>query len=229
MTWWVAGSVVVGSLIQSNAADNATDAQRGATDASLALQERQFNQQREDFAPWRTAGANALGQLQAGLNQQPTAEEVMATPGYQFGRDQGQQGLDRRIAAMGGRVSGNAIKAASRFNTDYATSGYNAAYQRGQDRLNRLQAIAGLGQTATGASAAAGGQATNAMTGLIAGQGDATAAGRLAQGNIWGNAANQFGALYGRQARPSGYVNPYTSPNNWQQYDTMDPNNTGPY
>lgn len=129
------------------------------------------------------------------------AAEAQRDPGYEFGRQQGQQALDRKIAAMGGRVSGAALKAAARFGTDYASSGYNAAYQRGQDRLNRLAAMAGLGQTATQASAQAGGQATNAITGLITSQGDANAARAMGQGNIWGNAANQLSGYYMNQQR----------------------------
>ncbi len=132
------------------------------------------------------------------MGRTPTAEEIMSDPGYQFGLQQGQLGLDRKAAAMGGRVSGAALKAASRFNTDYASTGYGAAYQRGQDRLNRLAAIAGIGQTATSGSAAAGQSASSNISNALQSQGNATAASQLAQGNIWGNAANQIAALYGR-------------------------------
>lgn len=222
---WDALAQLGGTAIQSYFANQAAGDQRAATDAAIAEQRRQFDLTRGDFQPYRDAGVDALGQLRQGMNQQPTAEEVMATPGYQFGLSQGQQGIDRRIAAMGGRVSGAAIKAAGRFATDYATTGYNAAYQRGQDRLNRLAAIAGVGQTATGASAQAGQGATNAISGLISGQGDATAGGRMAQGNLWGNAANQFGALYGRnnmQPRPQP-AGGYGGQGGWSSDPTGDP------
>ncbi len=125
----------------------------------------------------------------------------MQDPGYQFGLTQGQTALDRKIAAMGGRVSGAALKAASRYGTDYATTGYNAAYQRRQDRLNRLAALAGIGQSATGSSAQAGMNMANNVSGMLTAQGDASAASRLAQGNIWGGAANKIAALYGRNAQ----------------------------
>jgi hypothetical protein len=128
-------------------------------------------------------------------------------PGYQFGLDQGQTALDRKIAAMGGRVSGAALKGADRYATDYATTGYNSAYQRSQDRLNRLASLAGLGQTATSASAAAGQASTNAMTSLLTNQGDASAASRLAQSNIWGNAGNQLTAIAGKYYTPGSTTN----------------------
>lgn len=198
---------VLGSLIGADASRSAANTQADATRAGIAEQQRQFDLIRGDQAPYRAAGVDALGQLQTGLNQVPTAEEVMSQPGYQFGLKQGQLGLDRKFAASGGRISGAAMKAASQYNTDYATTGYNAAYQRGQDRLNRLAALAGIGQTATQSSAQAGMNAGNQISGLISSQGDASAAARLAQGNIWGNTANQIAALYGRQ--------PGSSAGNW--------------
>jgi hypothetical protein len=127
-------------------------------------------------------------------------------PGYQFGLDQGNQALDRKIAAGGGRVSGAAIKAAQRFGTDYATTGYNAAYQRRQDRINRLSALAGIGQSATGASAQAGSAAANNISGALQSQGNASGAASLAQGNIWGNAINQAGAAWQRGRQNSGFI-----------------------
>lgn len=198
MTFWVAGAVVgsslIGGVMQSNSASEANETQAASTAASVGEQRRQFDLTRSDYAPYRAAGTSALGQLQGDINQPVTARDVMSDPGYQFGLDQGQLGLNRKAAASGGRVSGAALKSASEYATNYATTGYNAAYQRRQDRLNRLAALAGIGQSATGGSAAAGSQSANAISGLISSQGDATAASQLAQGNIWGNTVNQIGA-----------------------------------
>ena len=192
------------SALQSGAASSATDQQAAATAAAIAEQRRQYDTNRQDMEAYRTAGTNALGQLQTAINQPTTAADVMSDPGYQFGLQQGQQAIDRKIAAGGGRVSGQAIKAAARFGTNYATTGFNAADQRRNDRLNRLAALAGIGQTSTSASAAAGSNAANQISGLISRQGDASGAGTMAQGNIWGNAANSIAALYGRNRQPSG-------------------------
>ena len=125
-----------------------------------------------------------------------------------LGRIGGKATRDRKTAAAGGRVSGAALKAASEYGTNYATTGYNAAYQRRQDRLNRLQQLAGAGQTATGSSAAAGDSAAGRNSSLISSQGNATAAGTMANGNIWGNTINQLGAAGQRWAGGSrGYTN----------------------
>jgi len=148
-----------------------------------------------------------------GLTHDVSAADVMSDPGYAFGLSQGQQAIDRKIAAGGGRVSGQAIKAAARFGTDYGTTKYGEAYQRRQDRLNRLQALAGIGQTSTNSSAIAGANSTNAISGLMQGQGEMNAGARMAQGSIWGDAFNQIGALYGRQRQPSGAISrsPYVA------------------
>lgn len=153
-------------------------------------------------------GGPAVGEL----DQPVTREDVMMDPGYQFGLTEGQKAIDRKIASGGGRLSGAAIKAAGRFGTDYASSGFNAAYQRKQDRLNRLAALAGIGQTATNSSAQAGAGTANAISGLLASGGDAAAAGQLARGNIWGNAFTRIAAGYGRdRAGGSGGTIPWGS------------------
>lgn len=205
----VIGGAVIGGVASNAAAKKGANAQKDATEAGLGEQARQYDLTREDYKPYREAGAAALKTLQTDINRMPTAAEVMSQPGYQFGLQQGQTALDRKIAAMGGRVSGAALKAAARYGTDYATTGYNAEYQRRQDRLNRLQALAGIGQTATTGSAQAGQASTNAMTNLITNQGDATAASTVARGNIWANTGNQIASLYARQ--PTTYSNPYTA------------------
>lgn len=191
--WAQIGASLLSGGMQSNAAENAAASQQAATQQAIAEQRRQYDQTRTDQAPYRAAGVDALGRLQTDINGTPTAAEVMAQPGYQFGLQQGQQALDRKASAAGGRVSGAALKAASQYATDYATTGYNAEYQRRQDRLNRLAALAGIGQTGTQASAGAGN--ANAISNLQSSMGNAQGAAQLAQGNIWGNAVNQIGAI----------------------------------
>jgi len=200
------GASIGGGLDQSNAVSGAANTQANATQAGIDEQRRQFDLTRADSAPYRAAGAQALGQLQTDINKPITAADVMQDPGYQFGMDQGQQALSRKFAAAGGRISGASMKAATRYGTDYAASGYGAAYQRGQDRLNRLAALAGIGQTTNSSNAASGANSANAISNMITSQGNAAGAAQIAQGNIWSNTGNQLAALYGRtnqtQARP---------------------------
>lgn len=197
------GASLGGGIDQSNAAGKAADSQAAASAAAIAEQRRQYDLTRGDYAPYRAAGVDALGQLQSNINKPTTSADVMADPGYQFGLDQGQQAIDRKIAAGGGRVSGAAIKASARYGTDYASTGYAAADQRRNDRLNRLAALAGIGQTATNGTAITGVNAANQISGLTSAQGNAAGAGQIAQGNIWANTGNQLAALYGRGSTPA--------------------------
>jgi hypothetical protein len=196
-------------LFQSYQAGKAADQSAAASQAAIDEQRRQFDLTRGDFAPYREAGARGLGLYEQGVSQVPSAQDVMAQPGYQFGMDQGMNALQRQIAAHGGRNSGAAQKAATRYGTDYATTKYNDAWAKRNDRLAQLGALAGIGQAATSSTAGAGMNSANAISGLIQNQGDTRAGGTLAQGNIWGNTANAIGALYGRPKPQPTYPNPW--------------------
>lgn len=201
MTWGAVAGAVVGGVVATSSSRRAARAQEQSTQAALDAQQSQADRVYADQAPYREQGVNALRTLAGEVGQMPTAQEVMSDPGYQFGMNQGQQALQRQFAARGGRVSGAAMKAATEYGQNYATTGFNAAYQRRQDRLNRLAALAGIGQTATQASGQAGMAAGANAANLISSQGDATAASRMAQGNIWGNAIGDIAAQYSRNQR----------------------------
>lgn len=225
----VGGAVsLIGGALSSDGAEDAAETQAASTDAAVAEQRRQFDlnrtdaqQTRDDYAPYRAAGTRALGSLEQDISRAPTAAEVMSDPGYQFGLTQGQRGLDRKFSAAGGRISGAALKAASQYATDYAASGYGAAYQRKQDRLNRLAAIAGIGQTSTAGSGmnGAGSQQTNAIANLTSAGGNAAGAAQIAQGNIWGNTVNQLGAIGARWARQPSQPSTGYGPTGGYMYD----------
>lgn len=193
-----AAATLGGAALASRSASKAANMQADATGKSISEQRRQYDLTRADFEPYRETGVNALRQLAGDINAPLTSAEVMSDPGYQFGMQQGQQAIDRKIAAGGGRVSGAAIKAAGRFGTDYASVGYGAAYQRRQDRLNRLASLAGIGQTSTAASALTGQNSANQISGLLSSQGDAAGAAQLYKGNVWQNAGNSIAAQFGR-------------------------------
>ncbi len=187
------GGNLLGGVMGSNAAGKAADAQRQAGEASNALLKSMYDQNRADNAPLLATRNNALTGLN-GLMTNPGS--VVNDPGYEFQRAQGQQGIDRRAAAAGNYYSGAQMKAASRYNTDYATTKLDNSY-------NRLSNMAGLGQVGANNNQASatnyGNQAANNLTGI----GNANASGYVGQANAWGNALS--GAL-----------------NNWQQQDLID-------
>jgi hypothetical protein len=208
MTFWVAGAAIVGtvgsSIIGSKAAGKAADQQAESTAAAQAENARQYDLTRADYAPYRDAGTKALSTF-ASENDRPLDQStVQMDPGYQFGLSEGQKAMDRQAAAGGGRISGAALKAAAQYGTDYATTGYSASYSRANqtrtDRLNRLAALAGVGQTATNSVTAVGQATTGSNNALTVAAGNNAGAATLAKGNIWGNTGNQLAALYGKYA-----------------------------
>ena len=179
MTFWVAGAVVGSSLIGANAANKASSTQAAAADQATQLQREMFNKQVELQEPWRQAGVNALTKMQSG--------DVMGymDPSYQFRLGEGLKALDRQAAARGGLISGGALKAAQRYGQDFASQEFGNAY-------NRLAGLAGVGQTATGATSnAAGAFGANAGN-LMTSAGAARASGYVGGANALTGGLNQY-------------------------------------
>lgn len=209
---WAASTVVAlgasaaaigGAYMSSKAVSKAADKSAQGTNDAISENRRQFDITQANQAPYLEAGKVALGKLAAENDTPLDASKIQMEPGYQFGLKQGQQAIDRRVAAAGGRISGAALKAAAQYGTDYATSGYSAAYARENqartDRLNRLAALAGVGQTATQSISSSGADMAGRNSALMMAAGETAGSARLAQANIWGNAGNQIAALYGRR------------------------------
>lgn len=208
------GAPLVGGLLQSNAASNASDAQLQASREANALTKGIYDDTVKRNAPFVAGGLASFNAMleKLGLggdktapgygsfNKIPTAEDVMAEPGYQFGKMEGQKGLDNKLNAQGMTYSGAALKAASRYNTDYATTKYDGAFNRGEaaktNSYNRLSGVANQGINASNMTASAGSQYADSAGRNIIGGADAAAANSLAQGNIWTNALNQGVSSY---------------------------------
>lgn len=109
-----------------------------------------------------------------------------ATPGYQFRREEGEQGLERYAAARGMRLSGASLKSAARFNDGLAAQEYGNHY-------NRLAALSGTGQSAAGQQQAAGESYANAFGQNAIAGGQAQASGIMGVNNaIQGGFNNMF-------------------------------------
>jgi hypothetical protein len=198
MTWgdWAkVGSTVGSALLQSNAASKATDTANAASAADRALQERMYTQTRADNMPALESRNAALGKMREllgiagpGSTATPTSS-LMADPGYQFRL---KTGMDQRTAALNARGMRNspaAVKELERYGQDYASNEYG-------NTVNRLSTAAGLGQAGASTIANAGqNYATNTGNNLLS-TGNFNAAGQIAQGNIYGNAANQLAGWY---------------------------------
>ena len=190
---------LTGSLIQGNAAKNAADAE-------LDELRRQFDLQREDFAPYREAGYSALDYLMPGLapgqefNQPYTQVDWMQDPGYQFRLQEGMKALERQQSRGGNLMGGRAMREMQRYGQDLASQEYGNAFNRYQadlgNRFNRLALPTQFGQTAVAQGATVGNQLANAMAGAqsggITGPANAWAAGLGGVGNAAQNAISAY-------------------------------------
>ena len=170
-----AGIGLAGGLISSKMqSDTAHDAQDQA--------QAQFQQQRADTAPWRTAGEQSLTANTdlLGLNGPDAATAAMGnfttSPGYQFQLQEGLRAVDAGAAAQGMLRSGATLKAEQEYGQGLANQDFTNYY-------NRLYNLSQLG-----GNVAVGG-ATNA-----AGSAQASLSGANAQNSILGNAAQGLGS-----------------------------------
>jgi hypothetical protein len=220
MTWWVAGAAVVGGVIQSQGAKSAAGTQADAANNATALQSRIYDDTVQRNDPFVEGGTNALstllnrlgvggqgGDQHGNLLRTVDPQSVQNDPGYQWAQQQGEQGINRSLAAKGMTNSGRALKAAAQFNTGNATKFFNDAFSRNQQanqqQFNMLAQPVQWGQASANNTAASGAAFGQAAGQNMIGAGDAQAANSIAQGNIWGNALNQGVSAYTRNQTPT--------------------------
>jgi hypothetical protein len=122
--------------------------------------------------------------------------QFQADPGYAFRLSEGQKALDRSAAARGGLISGGALKAAQRFGQEMGSQEYTNAFNRYQTernaRLNPLQSLAGMSQTATNQLGAAGQAYATGAGEALGAAGQARASGYMGVANAIGGGVNQY-------------------------------------
>ena len=178
---WILPALAFGgsALLGASATKSAANTQAAASDRATDLQREMFQKQTELQQPFQEAGVNALAKMQKGV-----VSDYM-DPSYQFRLGEGMKALERNAAARGGLISGGALKAAQRYGQDYASQEFGNAY-------NRLAAMAGIGQTATGAmSNAAGNYGVNQGQNYM-GAANARASGYLGGANAIAGGLGQY-------------------------------------
>ena len=169
------------ALIGANASGNAASAQSDASMKAMVMQWKQAQQAREDWAPWREAGKNALHTLQERVAQGPG--NYTQSPGYEVRLAEGQRAIEGSAASRGNLLSGAAQKALLRHGQDYATNDYDNFLKRYYDSLTPYQSMAGLGMTATGGTVASGTNMANQASSYLQNMGNAQAAGYINSAN----------------------------------------------
>ena len=213
MAGFVAGAMVVGSVItgsmsanaQKKAAQTQADAAARAQGQLLATGE----QASQGYAPYTEAGKTALSDITGQLpyfQQQFTNQDLNAylAPGYEFRLGQGQRANLQASNAAGGMVGGNALKSLQDYSQNFASGEYANAFNQFQSQrtniYNQLSDIAKMGLTAQQGSAnALLGTGTN-IASITSGLGNAQAASQIGQANAYGgavqgvsNAASYYG------------------------------------
>lgn len=212
---WVATAVVGGALIGGVASNMAAGTQADAQEQAAATQQQMFNTINKQEQPFIQSGYSANSALSnmLGLSGHPnapgfgsltksfTSQDYLNNqdPGYQFQLQQGQQALRNSETPGMGALSGAALKDLMSFNQNYASTGYQNAFNRFQTQQNnvfgRLSGIAGLGQNAATNVGTAG---TSLGTGIAQAQaaaGGSQAAGIVGAGNALSGGANSLAGL----------------------------------
>jgi hypothetical protein len=231
---------------QSSAAQAAADASTAASVYSADMQKEMYdlsrkdmwdmyNTARDDSAPYREAGKNALGQItdnSNGLNSfflkgydAPEFNfDTSVDPSYNFRFNEGLKATQNAYASKGGFLSGSALKGITDYGQQSASQEYNNAFNRylnqnqqdyniytsnQNNAFNKLATMAGLGQTSTNQLNNTGSSAANNSANL--GSNYANSLSNIAMNNAAnsGNAlmakANANGSAY------SGYGNAMNS------------------
>lgn len=176
----------------------------------------------KDIAAWKTQLLNQAQQqyLDAGgqeASQDPQygsllksfdANDLANDPIYQStfqnAMDSGTKGVNQQAAATGSMLSGNTLKALSRFGANTAATYGNDAYNRyntnQSNTYNKLAGISGSGQTAVNQVSSSGQNAANNIAQNQIGVGNARGASSIASANAYGNALSTGVNAYQNQS-----------------------------
>ena len=210
MTWIataIAASAVLGyagASKQSSAAQQAAQTQYQGTQQGMELQKQMFDLLNAQQAPYREAGYGALTKIQDMLpyfTKQPTAADVLAMPGAQFGLTQGLGAVGQGMNALS--PGSNVDIARQKFGADYLAQQLYPQYINQQTNIyNRLASLAGLGQAGTAATGQLGQAAGSNLAQLATGGASALAGGQIGAANAMagglsniGNAAFMYGLM----------------------------------
>ena len=143
-----------------------------------------------------TPGSTSIGDYGSLAHQFNTSDLATSlSPSYNFMLDQGNQALSAQQIANGTYGSGQGLKDALAYNQNYASTGYQQAYNNytnNQNMLyNKLSGMAGLGESAAVGAGNQGAQVGAAMANTA--QAGTAAANNYATGAAAANAAGSVG------------------------------------
>jgi len=172
-------------------------------------------------------------------------EEMYRDPGYGFRLSEGQRAMAHNAGNRGGLVSGTSLKAMQDYAQNAASGEFGNAYNRAYNTYNtgvasenqlynRQAGLAGIGQTATNLTNAAGANNANAMGNYLTSGAAAQAAGTVGMANAANSglgtymnytsnnnllAALKENAKYRNRGIGGGYGGDMPTPTNYDVYD----------
>ncbi len=173
---------IAGAVIGANASKKASKAQVRSAQMAVDETRRQYDQTREDFAPYRAAGSEAIGSLSAMLR--PDYDHT-TSPGYQFRFGEGQRAVEGSAASKGMLMSGGTLKDLIRFGQGTAADDFN-------DQFKRTASVAQGGQQVNTTLGSLGAAASQNIGNLYTQQGNARASGYVGQANAWNQGIRNF-------------------------------------
>lgn len=211
----VTGAATLASgAIGANAAGNAANLSKQASDQSLAFQQQQYGDTKANNAPFLQTGTSALNTLAGlyNLNSDGSAASTNTnldpnstfyqTPDYQFALGQGIKGVDAGAAATGSLDSGETRKAEIGYAGNLASGQFN-------NYATRLQSLAGIGQAAANSQAASGLGYSNAYTNTVTNAANTQANAGLAGASATGSSLNSIAGLLQNQLAGQTFASSY--------------------
>lgn len=156
-----AAAGLAGSVMSSNAAEDAANTQAQAANNASQMQWNEFNAIQANEQPYLNLGTSAItpllyamgynvangpqGQFYLTQNpnsplqqtfQAPTLQQAEQTPGYQFQLQQGEQAINNSAAARGGLLSGATLKDLLSYGQGLASTNYQQAYNNALTTFN---------------------------------------------------------------------------------------------
>ena len=196
--WMIPAAIIGSALFGSSSANKAAKTQADAANRAADLQMQQFERQVELQEPWRQAGITALNKLTPLATEYTPVgmDQFQQDPGYAFRMKEGMKALERSAAARGNLLSGGMLRGAQEYGQGLASQEYMNAFNRYQAernaRLNPLQSLAGVGQTATNQLGQAGQTMASNVGQALGAAGQARASGYMGGANALTGAVGTY-------------------------------------
>jgi len=192
----IVGSAIIGGIASSSAANKASKAQSRAAQQAADVQRQQYEQSREDLAPFRDTGVTALGRYGDLLGMRGPEAYQAALQGYTQSPfltrmvNDTVGAVDASRAARGGLFSGATAQEIGDRTGQLYLGDYN-------NYLSRLGGLVDTGQNAAAQTGNLGANAAAGQANAYQAAGNARAQGYINMGNSVTNALNQGAQLYG--------------------------------